>query len=240
MASYKIYKLFVVLFLAQNILCKPTQDNSDEDKLPLLNMDTLVNTLKDFAANATKANEQMFKDETFQTKLKANDSEKPLFSEIESFVNKLREYSAKFAKASESLLKDETLKANTKAELMEFKKGLQIFLDKYDPSTTNIKEIFDAIEIFANLTYYYYQIPKSKLTPECLYIMELLNKYNCRDMVKEMTDYMDDFFKKIIQMFENNKTEYQKPIVDWFEKFITVTDKQQKFYALAVLAKYQE
>ncbi|XP_065357766.1 uncharacterized protein LOC135951937 [Calliphora vicina] len=159
-------------------------------------------------------------------------ADKLLIFTLDSLVTIPQQYAANATNATRYLIKDEAFEAMNQTEMLEFKKKLTMFLDKYDPSTSNLKVIYKSMNAFANITDHYFELPVEKITAESKFITELLNKYNCKNVSMPFKKYLQTFFKDFIVVFEEHKEDLEKPMLDWFEKFKTITEWQEQMESM--------
>ncbi|XP_065357249.1 uncharacterized protein LOC135951517 [Calliphora vicina] len=198
MANYQIFRIFFVLISAQIIFGKPAG-------LTLDNLDNL-----DELRNSSRAS----------AKLK-------LFV-IENFMITPRQHAANAANATQYMLKDESLKAHNEPEVLEFKNNLNKLLNIYNPSSSKVEPFYETMDVFANITNQYLDLPEDKVTEESKFIIELMHKYNCDKVVMSIETYFEQFFEKFIKMFEANKQDLEKLLLDWYEHFINTNNLQKK------------
>ncbi|XP_037825579.1 uncharacterized protein LOC119613621 [Lucilia sericata] len=204
MTSYKIYTIFMVLFLT----------------LVFINAKPLEDTF------------QFFDTSEEEQKIRANPTpeQKLLLFTFDNFGSLGKHYGANALEVSRNILKDESLMGNDKPEVLEFKKNLTSFVEKYE-SNTNPQLMWDIIEIYSDTTEKYAHIADDKTTPESSYILELLNKYNARDIAAKFASEFKTFMDNFITMFEENKEHLEKPMLDWYAKFKTLTEYEDKLDA---------
>ncbi|XP_046805972.1 uncharacterized protein LOC124419691 [Lucilia cuprina] len=202
MSSYKIYTIFLVFFLTQ-VFAKPLEDTF-----------------------------QFFDTSEEEQKIRANPTpeQKLLIYTFDNFVSLGKHYGANVLEVCRNILKDESLKGNDKPEVLEFKKNLTSFVEKYE-SNKNPQLMWDIIEMYSDTTEKYAHIPDDKATPESSYILELLNKYNARDIAVKFASEFKTFMDNFVAMFEENKEHLEKPMLDWYEKFKTLTEYEDKLDA---------
>ncbi|XP_065357470.1 uncharacterized protein LOC135951710 [Calliphora vicina] len=201
MTARKMYTIFMVLFLIQAAFCQPL-DNSEN---------TIVSTDK-------------------TPEIEPKPSLKLVIYLADNLISLGQKYTAKSYNVSRLLLNDETLNANTKPEVLEFKTNLKTFIENYDASK-DVTPNWDIMETYANITEYYFGLTDENTTPEATFIVDLLNKYHCKELEMEFVSEVEPFVKNFKQMFEENKVNLDKPLLDWYENFETITDFQERFNA---------
>ncbi|KAM7351558.1 uncharacterized protein ACRADG_004353 [Cochliomyia hominivorax] len=145
-------------------------------------------------------------------------------------------YAEKSVKIAGKMMKDEDLLANEKPEVMEFKKNMTTFLEAYE-ATNDLEKIFEVLETFSNATDHYLELPKEKETPESMFIVEVLNKYKVKEMEQKLLKDFDEFVVQFKTLFEAAKKEMNKPMLDWYDKFIKLDDFEKKFEAFGDFAE---
>ncbi|XP_065357062.1 uncharacterized protein LOC135951352 [Calliphora vicina] len=203
MAAYKILAIFMVLFLVQSSLAKPLDDSSN---------------LFD------SSEEEIRKNPTAAQKL--------LLFAIDNFLAIGKQYSANAVNVSRNILQDESMVANDKPEVLEFKKNLTMFVEKYEANKKPL-QWWDIIEIYTDTTDKYSHIPEEKVTPESTFIVEILKKYNSDKMALEIAPKFKIFIDDFEKMFEENKAELDKDMLEWYEKYSHFTDMEQKIDAFS-------
>lgn len=133
----------------------------------------------------------------------------------------------KSVNATKDMLKDEDLMANNKPEVLEFKKNLTMFLDSIKEND-DMEKAFDIMDIFINTTNHYLDLPKESETSETQFILDILNKYNIKDIKKGFLKDIDTFLEQFKVLFEAAKKELDKPMLEWFEKFSVIEDAEEK------------
>ncbi|XP_037827750.1 uncharacterized protein LOC119615837 [Lucilia sericata] len=155
-------------------------------------------------------------------------SDKILEHTIQNFASIPKHYEVIAANATQYLLKDKALLANHKPEVMEFKSKLNVFMDKYANSGKDISASYEALDEFVDLTDYYYELPEDKVNDEYKFIIELLNKYNFKDISMELTTRLEKFFETFVKMFDENRSNYEKSVLEHFDKFTSLTNLEEK------------
>ncbi|KAM7352105.1 uncharacterized protein ACRADG_004743 [Cochliomyia hominivorax] len=139
-------------------------------------------------------------------------------------------YAEQSANISRDIIKDEELLANEKPEVIEFKKNITKFVESYD-SAKDADKALESIELFSNTTDHYYELPEDKQTPESEFIVKILNKYKVKDLETDVLKQFDEFLVNFKSLFEKAKGELKKPLLDWYDNFLTITDFEKKFEA---------
>lgn len=136
-------------------------------------------------------------------------------------------FADKSVKVSKKILKDEDLLANDKPEVLEFKQNLTTFLDSLK-KTKDLEKAFDILDIFSNTTDHYLELPQEKETPESQFIVQILHKYKVQDMEKDFLKEFDKFLEEFKVLFKAAKNDLDKPILEWYEKFLLIEDSEKK------------
>ncbi|XP_065357422.1 uncharacterized protein LOC135951667 [Calliphora vicina] len=148
-----------------------------------------------------------------------------------TFLSIGQSYADKAVNVSRLLLKDADLLANDQAEVLQFKSNLTQFVANYD-GNKEAESIWDVMEIFVKITDYYYDLPEAKQTSESKFIVNLLNKYNFKEVEAHLIKEFENFVVSFKQLFEETKSYLEKPLLDWYEKFITLEDTEEKIDAV--------
>lgn len=136
-------------------------------------------------------------------------------------------YVGKSVKASKNILKDEDLLANNKPEILEFKKKLTNFVESFEDNK-DVDKFGEVLEVYGNTIDYYLELPKEKETPETQFIVGLLKKYKVKDMDEKFIKEFDKFLEEFKVLFEEAKKDLDKPLVEWYEKFVAIEDVEKK------------
>lgn len=143
-------------------------------------------------------------------------------------------FSKAAVKVCRQVLKDEAIVSNHHHDVMEFKKNMTLFVEKVEHNHKP-KAIWDILEIYTDTIDNFTEIPEGQETAESKVIVEVLEKYNYRnaalEMAKDFKKFMDDFIK----MFEKNKADLEKPLLDWYEKYQTLNAFEKKIEAMTDL-----
>ncbi|XP_037825574.1 uncharacterized protein LOC119613617 [Lucilia sericata] len=201
MTTFKIYAFFMVLFLAQALVyAKPLQDTF-----------------------------HFFDTSEEEIKIRENPTPKQqlLLYTFDNFVYLGKHYGDNAVEVSRHILKDDSLVGNDKPEVLQFKKNLIQFMENYE-CNSNPQLMWDYIDVYSDLTEKYAHITDDNVTPESSYISELLKKYNARDIAIKFANEFQMFMDNFVNMFEANKEHLKKPMLDWYEKFKTLTDFEDK------------
>ncbi|XP_065357330.1 uncharacterized protein LOC135951581 [Calliphora vicina] len=196
--SYKIYTIFMVLFLTQAALGKSID-----------------------SSNSVDSSEEI-KDITPKQSL--------LIYAVGNFLKLGQQFAEKAFIISRDLLKDESLMASEKPEILEFKKNITMFVEKYE-TNKETEHVWDLFEIYTNATEHYMELPEEKSTPESKFIVELLTKYKCKELETEFVKAFESLLENFMKMFEEAKLVMEKPVLDWYKKFVTITDFEEKLIA---------
>ncbi|KAM7352904.1 uncharacterized protein ACRADG_005238 [Cochliomyia hominivorax] len=134
---------------------------------------------------------------------------------------------------SHAILQDEVLLSNDQPEVIEFKNTIRGFLETFD-SIENIEEEADeedfyVIEIFANTTDHYFNLSPELQTPESDFIVEILTKHKVKEMESNIIKEFEEFIVNFKILFEKAREELSKPLLDWYDKFETISDVEEKF-----------
>ncbi|XP_065357268.1 uncharacterized protein LOC135951531 [Calliphora vicina] len=202
MVAHKIVNICFVLILIQNVFCKPAEYTSEE-------LDSAIDEMR----------------------TNGKPEQKLLLLSVDSLQEINEEYAVSAVNFTKHLLKDDALLANDKPEVLEFKKNLTLYLDSNDPSA-NLTTTNDITDNFTDTIKHYVLLPEDKATPESKFIMELLNKHNWVDLQDNLYNDTDKFFKEFLKMIEENKEVLKKPILDWYDKYRTLTDFHEKMDAI--------
>ncbi|XP_065357385.1 uncharacterized protein LOC135951628 [Calliphora vicina] len=148
-----------------------------------------------------------------------------------TFISLGQSYAHKAANLSRLLLKDADLLANNDAEVLQFKSNLTQFVANYD-ANKEAELVWDIMDIYVNITDHYYDLPEAKQTLESKFILNLLNKYNCKKVETQLLKDFEPFVENFKRLFEDAKSVLEKPLLDWYEKFITLKDFEEKIDAI--------
>ncbi|XP_065358310.1 uncharacterized protein LOC135952350 [Calliphora vicina] len=204
MTSLRISCILFAVILTQSVLCKPVHSSDEIDRAL-----KVVNT--DPSA-----------------------SEKLLVLVIDNLMTIPKQYAANAVTTTQHLLKDKAVENNNESDIQEFKNKLNMVLHVYDASASKMKSFYQTMDSFANVCEYYYQLPEDKLTADTKLIVGLLDKYNCKNVAIKLADHLDTFFVMFNKMFEDNKFDLEQPILEWYEKFVKLTDLHQKMQSIIV------
>ncbi|XP_065357266.1 uncharacterized protein LOC135951529 [Calliphora vicina] len=202
MPAYKIFTIFMVLFLAQSSLAKPVDD---------------LSSLFD------SSEEEMRKNPTPAQKL--------LLFTLDNVISLGKSYSANAFNVSRNILKDESLMANDKPEVLEFKKNLTMFVEKYEANKKPLL-LWDIMDIYIVTIDKYSDIPEEKLTTESKFISEIVDKYNSDLTALEFAIDVVLFMRNFELMFEEHKADLDKPMLDWYENYCNLDDFEEKIDAI--------
>ncbi|XP_065358200.1 uncharacterized protein LOC135952270 [Calliphora vicina] len=153
-------------------------------------------------------------------------AQKIIFNTLHTFYSLGDNYYANAFNVSRNILKDESLMANDKPEVLEFKKNLTMFVENYDVHKDR-EQLLHNIEIYLDTIKKYTDIPEEKLNAESKFIAEIVKKYNTTKMQETIQSFMKNFDK----LFEENKADLDKPMLEWYEKYSSLTDFKQKMVA---------
>ncbi|XP_023303898.2 uncharacterized protein LOC111685849 [Lucilia cuprina] len=153
-----------------------------------------------------------------------------------SIIGMVQEYSDKCMNVSRSILKDEDFLAHHEPMVVEFKNNLTQFVEATE-ANKDMEKMFDFVDIFSNTTDFYYEIPEDKVTPEQKYIIEVLNKHHYKDIEIEMNKLFEPFSEKFMKMFNEYRSDLDKPMLDWYERYQQIEDFEEKLEAFTELTK---
>lgn len=105
-----------------------------------------------------------------------------------------------------------------------------MFVEKYE-ANKETEQIWDLFEIYTNATEHYLELPEEKYTPESKFIVELLSKYKCKELETEFVKAFEILLENFMKMFEEAKMFMEKPVLDWYEKFVAIKDFEEKLNA---------
>ncbi|XP_037825578.1 uncharacterized protein LOC119613620 [Lucilia sericata] len=200
MACFKILSIFMVLFLVQNAWGKAI-DRSSESSFSSAE-------IEEIRKNPTS-------------------SQKLMLFTYDNFITLAKHYSANAANISRLVLKDEAMMANDKPEVLEVKKNLTLYLEQYE-SNKKEKDLWDVLEIYTDTVDKYIDMPEDKITPESTFIEEILKKYNAQDVVLEFAVEFISFMSNFSKIFEEEKEHLDKTMLDWYEKYSSISDFEEK------------
>ncbi|XP_065358417.1 uncharacterized protein LOC135952421 [Calliphora vicina] len=147
---------------------------------------------------------------------------------MDSLVTIPQQYAANATNATRYLIKDDAFEVSDQSEVLEFKNKLTVFLDKYDPSTSNMKSIYKSMNAFANIIDHYFELPLAQVTEESKFIIELLNKYNCKNVSMPFMKYLETFINNFNVILQGHKKFIGKKYLDQFEEIMTLTKWQEQ------------
>ncbi|XP_037826692.1 uncharacterized protein LOC119614646 [Lucilia sericata] len=155
-------------------------------------------------------------------------SEKLLIFVVDNLMTIPKKYAANAVNTTRYLLKDEALEDISETEMREFKEKLNIVLHEYDPSARKMKSYYKTMDHFVNMVDYYY----GHHEPKYSIIVSLLDKYDCKNVAMKLNDHLDIFFVEFMKMFRERKHDMSEPLLDWYDRFITLTDMQEKMKSI--------
>lgn len=154
-------------------------------------------------------------------------SQKLLLFTYDTLLAVGKHYSEDAVKISRQILKDDVIVADHKPEMMELKKNLTSFIEKIEHNKKP-KNVWDIMDIYTDTIDNYTDIPEDKQSPEAKKIMEVLEKYDSKEvtvkMVKELIDFMDKFEKMVVEY----KDHLDKKMLDWYAKYKNLDDFEKK------------
>ncbi|XP_065357410.1 uncharacterized protein LOC135951654 [Calliphora vicina] len=203
MFSNKSINLFVILLLAQLAFGKPADEN--------------VSTVYD------PDEEEYRKDPSPKTQF--------VVYTYDNIMALAKPYAADAVQLSLNILKDESFKANEKPEVMEFRKTLQMFVNKYE-LTRNMQKVWDFIDVYDNAIDHYYELPDEKRTTETQFILDILNKYEAKNLEQTFVKQLDVFIEKFMKKFNDTKEHLDSDMLVWYENFKTLKDFKERYRAL--------
>ncbi|XP_037825580.1 uncharacterized protein LOC119613622 [Lucilia sericata] len=153
-----------------------------------------------------------------------------------SVVGMVQEYSEKCMNVSRNILNDVDFLAHHEPMVVEFKNNLTQFVEATE-ANKDMEKMFDFVDMFSNTTDFYYEIPEDKLTPEHKYIMEVLNKHHYKNIEIEMTKEFAPVAEQFMKMFNEYKSDLDKPMLDWYEKYQHIDDFEDKLEAFTEFIK---
>ncbi|KNC27103.1 hypothetical protein FF38_12691 [Lucilia cuprina] len=204
--SFKIFTIFMVLFLVQNAWGKAI-DHSSESL---------------FSSS----------DEEDEIRKNPTPAQKLVLFTYDNFVSLAKHYSKSAANISRLVLKDEAMIANDKPEVLEVKKNLTLYLEHYE-SNKKEKDLWDILDIYTDTVDKYIDMPEDAITPESTFIEGILKKYNAQDVILEFAVEFISFMSNFSKLFEEQKEHLDKPILDWYEKFSSISDFEEKIDAFS-------
>ncbi|XP_065357487.1 uncharacterized protein LOC135951723 [Calliphora vicina] len=199
---YRKFTIFVVLSLIQATYCKPVDDDT-------------YNRIVGFAPE----------DMSNLTPIK-----KIIVYVAVNYLRLAHEYTIKSFNVSQRILMNQDLLTNQTPQVLEFKHNLTRFVEDYEKTKT-IPEVVKLMNTFPDTTEHYFQLPEEKRTAADTFILDLLKKYNCMDVDMEYAIGFNPFIEKFKLMFEENKKYFEKPVLDWYEKFLAIDDLEEKLKA---------
>ncbi|KNC27097.1 hypothetical protein FF38_12681, partial [Lucilia cuprina] len=155
-------------------------------------------------------------------------SEKLLIFVVDNLMTIPKKYAANAVNTTSQLLKDEAIEDISKPQMLEFKEKLNMVLHEYDPTAKKMKSYYKTMDHFGNMVDYYYYHHE----PEYSNIVHLLDKYNCKHIAMKLNDHLDTFFTEFMKMFNENKHDMNQSLLDWYDRFITLTDMQEKMKSI--------
>ncbi|KAI8121033.1 hypothetical protein FF38_12670 [Lucilia cuprina] len=159
-------------------------------------------------------------------------SEKLVIFTLDSLITIPQQCAANATNATQYLLKDASLNGNLKPEIEEFKNKLNLYLENYDPTSSNIISIYFSMEVFHNIIESYYLLPPKQVTEDKKLIIDLLNKYNCNNYSITLIDHIVNFTEEFKRRFEDFKNDLKEPLLVWYDKFIKLTTFPEKMTAI--------
>lgn len=152
-----------------------------------------------------------------QLKINPTPAEKLVLLTIEHFRSIPKQCADLAIDTSKKLLKDQTLVNSNEPEMLVLKQNLTKFVNKYNsPTEAQATKILDKYEHLINA---YYAEPKDVRSKETQFIVDLLDKYEAKDVFTKGNLYMEEFLGKFDKMFQEYKQGFEKPILDWYVKF---------------------
>lgn len=139
--------------------------------------------------------------------------------------------------ASKEILKDQDFLANDKPEVLEFKKKLNNFVESFEAGK-DLDKLMEVLDIFGKTIDYYYELPKEKETPESKFILEILKKHNAKDMDEEFIKDFDKFLEEFKVLFVEAKKDLDKPLLEWYEKFVVIEDPEKKIESFETFMEF--
>ncbi|XP_037826155.1 uncharacterized protein LOC119614125 [Lucilia sericata] len=149
-----------------------------------------------------------------------------------NFLLLAEEYATKYTDISRAILKDETLLSERTPEVEKFKNKLIEFVENYE-NQKNLPQNMNIMEIFANTTEYYYKLTEEEHTMETRLILKLLNKYNYKEIEKDIAKDFEPFIENFEQFFEEYEGHWNKALRDWYTKFKTLKEFEHKLEAFS-------
>ncbi|KAI8121098.1 hypothetical protein FF38_12696 [Lucilia cuprina] len=149
-----------------------------------------------------------------------------------NFLHLAEEYAIKYADISRAILKDKTLLSEHTPEVENFKNKLIKFLENYE-NQKSLSQNMNIMEIFANTTEYYYKLPEENHTMETRFILKLLNKYNYKEIEKDIAKDFEPFIENFEKLFEEYEGNWDRTLMDWYEKFKTLKEFEHKLEAFS-------
>lgn len=159
-------------------------------------------------------------------------SDKLLVFLLENMNIKPKQYAANAFNATQYLLKDKALMENNNLEVNYFKDELNRIINSYKPSATEMTTYFETMIIFSNVMEYYYQLPEDKVTGDMKFIVDLINKYECKPLAVKLVGHYEATFTEFNKKFEEHKKDLEQPILDWYEKYTAITSTPKKLIEL--------
>ncbi|KAM7351625.1 uncharacterized protein ACRADG_004399 [Cochliomyia hominivorax] len=169
---------------------------------------------------------QDFKSGIDEMKQNASPYEKLVLLAVENYNHLPKKFAQNIFNITKNLLNEEALINSDKTEILEFKNKLNEFLQKYDTPDESMAS--KGIDNFTKLVKYYYDLPEDKITMETVIIKDLLDKYECNRLEENMSADMEIFVKKFIKIFEDNKEEFDKIFLEWYDEFLKANNIQRK------------
>ncbi|XP_065358687.1 uncharacterized protein LOC135952603 [Calliphora vicina] len=203
MAIHTICIIAFVLIVVQNLYAKPVENTTNEQEL----IKKILN------GNPTA-------------------SEKLHVFLLETMNIKPKQYAANAFNATQYLLKDPALLQNNNLEVTFFKDELNRVINTYKPSATEITTYFETMIIFSNVMEYYYQLPQDKVTSDTKFIVDLINKYDCKTLAMKIKGHYEATFTEFNKKFEEHKKDLEQPILDWYDKYAALTSTPEKLISL--------
>ncbi|XP_065358487.1 uncharacterized protein LOC135952464 [Calliphora vicina] len=152
----------------------------------------------------------------------------------DNLANLSQQFIANATAVCRNILKDESFRANETPEVQLFKNNLTMFVQNYE-SPKDLQTNSDPMQYFVKTITYYLELPEDNRTPESTFILDMLNKYEIKNMKENYVKQFDEFIEKFKQRFEETKEHFDNNMLQWYERFKTLTDFGDRFLFIIVM-----
>ncbi|XP_037825577.1 uncharacterized protein LOC119613619 isoform X2 [Lucilia sericata] len=133
-----------------------------------------------------------------------------------------------------NILKDEEFMANDKPEVLEFRKKLKMFVEKYQ-SSKDLRTTWDIVDIYDDAVDCYYMMADENKTPESQFIIDILNKYEAKNIEEKFMNQFNDFNTVFMIKFEEEKEHFDGDMVEWYESYKQLDDSEEKCISMIAM-----